>query len=69
MSFGFQEIDGEGAGLLATCAYHPDFRINAEIMKTRDKQMYFVIFICLSVILTLNSKDIECKFNTKVNFF
>ena len=50
MSFGFQEIDGEGAGLLATCAYHPDFRINVEIMKARDKQMYFVIFICLSVI-------------------
>ena len=48
MSFGFQEIDGEGAGLLATCAYHPDFRINAEIMKTRDKLMYSVIFICLS---------------------
>ena len=62
MSFGFQEIDGEGAGLLATCAYHPDFRINVEIMKARDKLIidhtvwsihYCVIFMSTSMIKTM----------------
>ena len=36
MNFGFHEIDGEEVGLLVTYAYHPDFRINVEIMKARD---------------------------------